>query len=100
MIHRLFAWLMVLSLAQAAFAGPIQDGITRAARAGRSPVIAIAPVTCADAVLSCGYGAERKKWGALPWNLRPAGRGGTLTVFGADIVIRRNAFKVSKSVTF
>ena len=80
--------LMMLSAAPAAFAGPIRDGITRAAQ---EPVRAtLADISMQETVIKA----------ALPWGLRRAGAGVALTILGADVAIMRGGLKVSKSVTF
>ena len=55
--------------------------------------------TCADSVLGCGYGPGPKVI-ALPWRFRKAGEGVAFTIFGTDVAIQRNGFRVVKSVTF
>jgi hypothetical protein len=54
---------------------------------------------CADSVLGCGYGPGPKRV-VLPWRFRRAGEGVAFTIFGADVAVQRNGFKVVKSVTF
>jgi hypothetical protein len=71
MIRRILACLVILSSAPAAFAGPIQDGITQAARA---------PV-------------QAHGWGHFDGHAM-------IVSGGANISIQRGGFRVSKSVTF
>jgi hypothetical protein len=99
MIRRLLTCLVMLGCARAACAGPIHDGLARAAPV---PATAITVTVCGDAVLGCEYGADesRPKWGALPWGLRPAGGGAALTIHGVRILIQRSGVKVSRAVTF
>ena len=56
-------------------------------------------VICADAVLGCGYGSRTKR-SALPWDFRRAGAGVAFTIFGTDVALQRDGFRVVKSVTF
>ena len=129
-IGRLFACAAMVGMAHIASAEPLQVAATQVARAlaqarawghvDASPMVEIRAAmveadvtlvvvgntsmkdetaTCADSVLGCGYGPGPKVI-ALPWRFRKAGEGVAFTIFGTDVAIQRNGFRVVKSVTF